>query len=104
MSADAERFWAKVDKEAGARDGTGCWLWSASGRFGLAHGRSSVTPRRFAWAALQEDLGLEPLTQDQILRMSCSRGDCVKSGAYGDGPEAITPAGQHELRPRARDE
>ncbi|WP_247040234.1 hypothetical protein [Arthrobacter rhizosphaerae] len=77
MSADAERFWAKVDKEAGAQDGTGCWLWSASGRFGLAHGRSSVTPRRFSWAALQEDLGLEPLTQDQILRMSCSRSDCV---------------------------
>lgn len=77
MSTDAERFWAKVDKEAAAQDGTGCWIWTESGRFGLSHGRSSVTPRRFAWEALQEDLDLELLTQDLILRMSCGRGDCV---------------------------
>ncbi|MDO4254311.1 MAG: hypothetical protein Q4C81_04075 [Kocuria sp.] len=75
--SDAERFWEKVDKSAGAQDGSGCWIWRASSRFGLSHGRSSVTPRRFAWEAMQEELGLEPLTPDLILRMACGRNDCV---------------------------
>lgn len=84
-ATDAERFWEKVDKEAGRLDGTGCWVWTASGRFGLSNGRSSVTPRRYAWEALQQELGLGSLTQDEILRMACGRGACVNPGHMQKG-------------------
>ncbi|MCA4132025.1 hypothetical protein [Arthrobacter sp. M4] len=92
-ATDAERFWEKVDKEAGRLDGTGCWVWTASGRFGLSNGRSSVTPRRYAWEALQQELGLGSLTQDEILRMACGRSACVNPGHMQKGAKPLRRPG-----------
>lgn len=78
--AEAHRFWAKVVCSApqqGHDPASICWLWSGSNTFAL-HDGSKISPRRWAWSACAEEIGVEDLSADVILRVQCGTENCVR--------------------------
>jgi hypothetical protein len=82
LPSEAERFWAKIDKDGpfpARRPSLGrCWIWTGSGWIGSFHAKSgvAVTPRAWAWI---EASG--PVPDDCTMILSaCGTDLCVNPG------------------------
>jgi 5-methylcytosine-specific restriction endonuclease McrA len=79
--SEAERFWAKVDKNGpvpALRPGLGrCWIWTGSAwTGGFRASGSSVTPRTWAWSDANG-----PVPDDcQMILSACGTDRCVNPG------------------------
>jgi hypothetical protein len=89
--SDAERFWAKVDKE----NGTECWLWTASqggkgyGRFRTKSARSMVSAHRWSYEDANGPIA-EGLQIDHICRVKlCVNPDHLRSVTNKENQENL---------------
>lgn len=98
---DVQRFWARVEGR-GCADG--CWIWPTTGRVKLAEPGRSLAPRRMAWLLLEDELGLQRIDGDWVLRTRCGQERCVNPEHMEPvhkprrDPDATTCARGHAMR------